>query len=131
MYLCGAQNRLYVYVPPRCFWKGLAFFFAEGGGRWVRKVSNLKGLKRFPRGWRVGLSALKHRSTDDSFSLSLPYPSSPQTLLSIVALDPFSLLLSPFSVVTYCELLRGPRRPAEKDSALSLSMRKNFLRHEK
>lgn len=34
------------------------------------RVSNLKGLKRFPRRvWRVGLSALEHRSTDaDSFS---------------------------------------------------------------
>lgn len=72
------------------------------------------------------MSALKHRSTDDSFSLSCP-PLSLQHSCPPSRLIPFRFLfslLSPSSVVTYCELLREPRRPAEKDLALSLSMRK-------
>lgn len=107
--------------------RDLPFFsLGKGEGEGVRKVSNLKGLKRFPRGWRVGLSALKHRSTDDSFSLSCP-PLSLRHSCPPSRLIPFRFLfslLSPSSVVTYCELLREPCRPAEKDLALSLSMRK-------
>lgn len=104
--------------------RDLPFFSLRGE---VKKVSNLKGLKRFPRGWRVGLSALKHRSDRQSFFFSfLPFPFlTPQTLLSTVLFRFFSLF-SPYSVVTYCELLTEPRRPrpAEKDSAVSLPMRK-------
>lgn len=124
IYVARRSSGVRVYISSRCSWKGLAFFSLRG----VRKVSNLKGLKRFPRGWRVGLSALKHRSTDDSFflsrsSLSLPPPNRSCPPSRLIPFRFFSLL-SPYSVVTYCELLREPCRPAEKDSALSLSMRK-------
>jgi len=105
---------------------------------------NLKGLKRFPRGWRVRLSALERRSTDeDSFSPTC-------RALSCPPLDPFPLLVGsnssaplplppptpPFlfllKVVTYCELLREPcRRAGEKGSACFPFDAENFRRREK
>lgn len=67
-------------------------------------VSNLKGLKRFPRGWSVGLSALERRSTDDNSFSPLCYYPRPSVRSRV---DPF-FTLSIVPVVTYCELLRGP-----------------------
>lgn len=121
----SSDVRVYISldVPGR---KGLAFFSLGGVG----KVSNLKGLKRFPRGWRVRLSALKHRSTDDSFSLSC---SSPRPLLSTVALDPFSLLLASFFPFG-CDLLRTFKRtapPCQKRLGVVPFDAENFVRREK
>lgn len=83
--------------PPRCSSKGLLASFFSG-------VSNLKGLKRFPRGWSVGLSALERRSTDDNSFSPLCYYPRPSVRSRV---DPF-FTLSIVPVVTYCELLRGP-----------------------
>lgn len=92
-----------VYLASMLLEERTRRFFRRGG------ASNLKGLKRFPRGWRVGLSALERRSTDDdSFSLSYPPP----------RLIPFcSSPLSAVTIVTYCELLGEPCRLAERGSA--------------
>lgn len=137
VFMWRAEPALYVciYIASKaCSWKGLAFFSLrererEGG---MKKVSNLKGLKRFPRGWRVGLSALKHRSTDDSFSLSCPPPFFIPNILLVHsrALDPFSLL-SPYSV---CDLLRTFKRtapPCRKRLGAVPFDAENFVRHEK
>lgn len=132
MYLCGAQKQrcTCIYIVSMLL-EGTCLFFSLRG---VRKVSNLKGLKRFPRGWRVGLSALKHRSTDDSFSLSrssLSLP--PPLLLSTVALDPFSLLLASLSLFG-CDLLRTFKRtvpPCRKGLGVVPFDAENFVRHEK
>lgn len=69
------------------------------------EVSNLKGLKRFPR--RVARRIVGPRTPIDR-----------RLFLAPVALDPLSPLLelpSPVPAVTYCELLRELcRSPAEK-----------------
>jgi len=68
---------------------------------------NLKGLKRFPRGWRVRLSALERRSTDeDSFSPTC-------RALSCPPLDPFPLLVGSNSSAPL---------PLPPHSSLSLSL---------
>lgn len=121
MYLCGARNQrrsallgCCMYIPPRCSRRGLASsFWARGGGV---EVSNLKGLKRFPR--RVARRIVGPRTPIDR-----------RLFLAPVALDPLSPLLelpSPVPAVTYCELLREPRRsPAERERP-SLSTLEKF-----
>lgn len=99
----------------------LAFFFLSSGG-----VSDLKGLKRFPRGWRVGLSALEIADRPTTIpSLCLADAAAAAAATELI---PFRFSsLSPFPVVTYCELLRVPRRLAEKGQALSFSFFFPFL----
>lgn len=114
----GSARLLYVlYISLRCSWRGLASSF------WGR-VSNLKGLKRFPR--RVARRIVGPRTPiDDSFVLSCPLAYSSSRLI------PFRLfsLLSPVPVVTYCELLRELCRTALK-KAVSFGAQ-NFGQHEK
>lgn len=92
-----------MYIPP-AHGEDSRLFFPRGG------VSNLKGLKRFPR--RVARRIVGPRTPIDRRLLR----SRPPTHI------PFRLFSLPVSTVTYCELLREPCHPARK--RLSLSARK-------
>lgn len=105
-------------IPLRCSWRGLASSF------WGR-VSNLKGLKRFPR--RVARRIVGPRTPIDRrlFRSFLP----PFAFSFAVALDPFPLLAS-FS--RSCDLLRTFKRtmPPCPKKAVPFDA-KNFRQHEK
>lgn len=86
---------LYVYTASMLM-KRTRLFFPRGG------VSNLKGLKRFPR--RVAHRIVGPRTPIDRRLLR----SRPPTHI------PFRLFSLPVSTVTYCELLRAAMPPCPK-----------------
>lgn len=123
MYLCGAQDQtgpgmLRVYIPPLdASRKGLATFF-----RGVKSFE-FKRFKTISQGVArriVGPRTADRPRTILSLFLVLPGSRLPPCLV------PFRFFssLSPFPIVTYCELLREPRRPAERRLGASLSTRK-------
>lgn len=83
------------YIPPRCSRRGLASSFWARGGE--GEVSNLKGLKRFPR--RVARRIVGPRTPIDR-----------RLFLAPVALDPLSPLLELPSPRSGCDLLRTFKR---------------------
>lgn len=102
------------------------FFFAEGGRRGGEEGFEFKRFKAISLGVARRIVGSQTPIDRRFFFSFLPSPFfTPHThfLSTVVLLIPFRFLL-PIRFVTYCELLREPRRPAEKDSALSLSMRK-------
>lgn len=116
----AARPGRYMYILLRCSWRDFASSF------WGR-VSNLKGLKRFPR--RVARRIVGPRTPIDRrlFRSFLP----PALSRSPSRLIPFRLfsLLSPVPTVTYCELLTELCPPCPKKAVPFGAT--NFGRHEK
>lgn len=117
MYLCGVQNQrnsarlLYVYTASMLLERTRLFFLGESF-----EFKRFKAISQ-----EGGASDCRPSNTDRPTTLSLFLAPA----FSSSRLIPFRLLfslLSPISVVTYCELLRELSRSARK--RLSLSARK-------
>jgi len=132
MYLCGAQKQrcTCIYIVSMLL-EGTCLFFAERGEEGF-EFKRFKAISQGVARRIVGSQTPIDRRFFFSFSL-FPFFTSPQSLLSTVALDPFSLLLASLSLFG-CDLLRtfkGTVPPCRKGLGVVPFDAENFVRHEK